>query len=62
MACTCLLVTKWNAVDDHLIGFSRSGSCLSVGGEQLCSDTLSMFGSEAICEHILCLTENKYCV
>lgn len=49
-------------MDDHLIGFSRSGSCLSVGGEQLCSDTLSMFGSEAICEHILCLTENKYCV
>lgn len=43
-------------MDDHLIGFS-SGSCLSVQGKQQCTDILSVFGSEVICEHILCLTE-----
>ena len=49
-------------MDDHLIGFSPSASRLSARGKQLCSDTVSMFDSEVICEHILCLTENKYCV
>lgn len=48
-------------MDDHLIGFFSS-SRLSVQGKQLCSDILSVFGSEVICEYILCLTENKYCV
>lgn len=61
MACTCLLVTKYNAVDDHSIGFFFS-SCLLVEGKQLCSDILSVFGSQDICENILCLIENKNCV